>query len=120
LAYRRGARAASCSLRSYQGRAGDQGPSHRHPLLLAAGELVGLVFGPVGQADHGQRRGCPAAPLGGFHPRVRERELHVGLGGGTRDQVERLEDEPDPPVAYQRELPVGQPAHVHPVEQVLP
>ena len=34
-----------------QGRVGDQRAGDRDALLLAAGELVRLVLGPVGQAD---------------------------------------------------------------------
>ena len=43
-----------------QRRLGDQRPGHRDPLLLAAGELVGLVLGPVGQPDQVQRGQRPA------------------------------------------------------------
>ena len=52
-----------------QRRRGDQRPGHRDPLLLAAGELVRLVAGPVGQADQVQRGQGPAAPLGRLAPR---------------------------------------------------
>ena len=42
-----------------QRRLGDQRPGHRDPLLLAAGELVGLVVGPVGEADRRRARPAP-------------------------------------------------------------
>ena len=42
-----------------QGGLGDQRPGHRDALLLAAGELVGLVLGAVGEADRVQRRQGP-------------------------------------------------------------
>ena len=45
-----------------QRRRGDQRPGHRDPLLLAAGELVGLVVGPVGQARPGPARPARPAP----------------------------------------------------------
>ena len=91
---------------STQRRRGDQGPGHRDPLLLAAGELVRLVVAAIGQADEVERGPGPAAPFGGSHPRVRQRQLDIGQRGRARDQVERLEHEADPAVAHQRELPV--------------
>ena len=42
-------------------RVADQRPGDRHPLLLAAGELVGRVVEPVAHADRAQRLPRPAA-----------------------------------------------------------
>ena len=39
----------------------DQGPGDRHPLLLAARQLVGPVVEPVAQADLRQQLGRPRA-----------------------------------------------------------
>ena len=47
----------------HQRRRGHQRPGHRDPLLLAAGELVRLVAGPVGQPDHVQRGPRPGPAL---------------------------------------------------------
>ena len=62
-----------------QRRRGDQRPGHRDPLLLAAGELVRLVVGPVGQPDQRPARPAPGSRRSaGLHPGVRQRQLHVG------------------------------------------
>src|SRR4051794_19021618 len=104
----------------YQGRCGDQGAGHGDPLLLATRELVGFVAFPVGQADQVERCTGAGPPVGRLHPGVRQRKFHIGQCGGTRNQVERLEDEPDPAVADQGQAAVVEAAHVHAVQQVPP
>ena len=70
----------------------------RHPLLLAAGEPVGVLAGLLGQPD-------PVAAAPGPAPRPRPRELAVHQPrrqrdvvqhGHVREQVVRLEDHADP------------------------
>ena len=72
----------------------DQRPGDRHPLLLAAGELIRPVIQAVGQADVGQQLGRPLPLLGRHAPR-QERHQHVLQRRQVADQVERLEDEAD-------------------------
>ena len=71
----------------------DQRAGDRDPLLLAAGELVGLVGEPVTEPDG---RDHLVVPLGvGLAAGDRQREQDVLLGGERRDQVVGLEDEAD-------------------------
>ena len=75
-------------------RPADQRPRHRDPLLLAAGQLARPVPQPVGQADrvdHAPRPARGRAPAG--QP---QRQREFSRGGQRRQQVERLEHEPDP------------------------
>ncbi len=63
-----------------------------HPLLLAAGQFVGVGVGLVGQADAGQQLAAAflgvAARRSVHHPR---RQRDVGQRGHVGEQVERLE-----------------------------
>ena len=86
----------------------DQGPGHRHPLLLAAGELRRVVVEPVlhahlleGLADHGPARRRRRVA-------VDQRQLDVLEDREVADQVEALEDEPDGLVAQPGALAHGQ------------
>ena len=72
----------------------DQRPGDRHPLLLAAGELIGAVIEAIAQADLGQQLDGPL-PLLGRHAPGQERDQHVLERRQVADQVERLEDEAD-------------------------
>jgi hypothetical protein len=68
-----------------QRRVGHQCAGDGHALLLAAGELVGVVVGAVGQADHGQHR-FHAAALGAAQAGQQQRQLDVleGVSTGIR------------------------------------
>ena len=83
-------------------RAGDDGPRDGDALLLAAGKLVGVVAGAVGQADLVERLERQAPPLGGRHAAIDQRQLDVLDRRGARQQVEALEDEADEMAAEQR------------------
>ena len=74
-------------------RVGDDGPGDGHALLLAAGKLVGLVVGAVGQAHGGQGGQGVVAPGGGGKACEQKRQLDVFLGGQDRNEVVELEDE---------------------------
>ena len=87
-------------------RAGD-----RHPLALAARELVGAVVHPVAQADPVERRPGALPALPAAHAGVDQRQLHVLQRRGAGQQVEGLEHEPDLPVAHPGQLVVGEPGH---------
>jgi hypothetical protein len=69
-----------------QRRVGHQCAGNGHALLLAAGELVGVVVHAVGQADHGQRRLHVAAALGAAQRGQQQRQLDVleGVSTGIR------------------------------------
>ena len=77
------------------------GPRERHALLLAAGELHGIVMAARGKPDLVEQRFGPCARIG----RARELERHGDvLDRGERlDQVIRLEHEADPVPAEARE-----------------
>ena len=57
--------------------------------------------------------------LMGAHPRIDQRQLDVVQGGGTRQQVERLEDETDFLVANARQFVVAHVADQVAVDEVL-
>ena len=85
----------------------DEGPGHRHPLLLATGELAGEVVALLGQADEVEHLG----DLGGDHvlgpADDLEGEGHVLEDGLVGQEPEVLEDAAD--VAPQvRDAPLGQ------------
>ena len=85
---------------------GDQGPGDRDPLLLAAGKLRGTVAQALLQPDPGgdlthSRASRPAAVQA-----QRQRDV---LGDGERwQQVEGLEDEPDPLTPQDRQPPLAE------------
>src|SRR5512139_309479 len=91
-----------------QGRVRDQGPRDGHPLLLASGELTGMVIHAIREVDQPQHRPhmVPALPTGEVGQN--ERQLYVLEGGEDRDQIIELEDEPDMRGAPGGELRFGQ------------
>jgi hypothetical protein len=66
-----------------QRRVGHQGAGDGHALLLAAGQLVGVVVGAVGQAHHGQRRQPRGAALARRQAGQQQRQLHVLEGASA-------------------------------------
>ena len=60
-----------------QSRIADQGPRHRHPLLLASRQLTGPMVDPVAQAHLLERLDGPTPALGPVHAGVDQRQLHV-------------------------------------------
>ena len=102
-------------------RIGDEGAGDGHALLLSARELVRRVVTAVAELHRPERGDGAVAPLLGGDSAVDERQLHVLLRGGTRQEVEPLEDEADEAVAHQRAPVVGAAADVEtgePVEAV--
>ena len=83
----------------------DQRAGDREALLLAAGELMRKRVGDVAQPEPVDQGATPRGRVrrGAAHP---PREQHVGLAGELGQQVEELEDEPDPlpPQPAQRPL----------------
>ena len=76
----------------------DQRAGNGHALLLAAGELVGMMVRAVGEPHRVERRHRAFAPLGRLDDalaRVEQRQLDVLERRGARQQVEALEDEAD-------------------------
>ena len=88
------------------GRVVGHGPGDGHPLLLAAGELVGLVGQSLPHVHHLQQLPGPGGTLAGRDTGVHHGQLHVLLGVGPGDEVEILKDEADLPVADGGELVV--------------
>src|SRR6185437_5466844 len=78
--------------------AGD-GAGDGDALLLTAGELCRVVLHAVAHANALEGVGDALLALGGRHAAVGERKLDVLVDGQIADQVERLEDEADLPVA---------------------
>ncbi len=83
-------------------------PGDRDPLLLSAGEPVGVLIGLVRQADLGEQLARPSArPLLPEAAGVDRRKRHVVENGHVREEVVGLEDDADaPPERVQVDLPV--------------
>src|SRR5262249_50591767 len=82
----------------------DQRAGDRHPLLLTAGKLGGLMRFAMRKPDLGQAfLGLLPRALMAV-PRVKERQRNVVDGGAAREQIEVLEDEADLLVAIERKL----------------
>jgi hypothetical protein len=98
-----------------------EGPRDGHPLLLAAGELVGSVVGAAAQPDRLEEGAGPAMALGGWpvFPVVDEGQLHVLEGGRPGQQVEALEDEADRPIAQDGAAIAVEARHVFPGQPVV-
>jgi hypothetical protein len=89
------------------GRVGDNRAGDAHPLLFAAGQRAGIMFGAVGQADHGQRRLHVFLALRLGQVRQQQRQFHVSFRVQHRHQVVKLKNEADVPRAPMGQLPVG-------------
>ena len=89
----RGVQVAGGLVGKEQARPVDEGAGDRDSLLLAAGELAGVVPQPVSEAHRGQLRPGPVEGVG------LARELagrgHVLESGHGGDEMEGLEDDPD-------------------------
>ena len=70
----------------------DQCPGNRHPLLLAARELVGQVLQTLRQAQSREQGGRTLVPRPFAHARIAGRHRHVVQCRGRADQVVALED----------------------------
>ena len=79
-----------------------------HSLLLAPGELAGIMFCAVRQAHDAQRRRRVIFPLGFRQVRQEQRQFHVAFRGEHGQQVVKLEDKADVPRAPGREFAVGE------------
>ena len=80
-----------------------QRPGDRHPLLLAAGEPVRVLVELVGEADPlQQRRRLRPASSAPRSSTVSLGERHVLERGLVGEEVELLEDHPDPPADVSR------------------
>ena len=73
---------------------GGKRPRQRNALLLAGGELVGVLCALAEQADEVEQRGDRVAMRGERLPGDEERERDVLADAEQRDEVEVLEDEP--------------------------
>jgi len=80
----------------------DQGPGQRHPLLLAAGELVGSAFLHPGQPHHPGGLGHPPAELGALDPAHPQPELDVLADGHVGEEGVGLEHGVDRPAVRRR------------------
>src|SRR5713101_1118462 len=72
---------------------------HSHTLLLTSGKLRGVVFHAVRHAHAFEGGLYFLFALGRARSAVGERKFHVLVDGQVTDQVKRLEDKPDLPVA---------------------
>ncbi len=70
-------------------------PGDRHPLPLAAGEVLGRGAVAVGETDFVEQLPGADVALAPTDVRGDHRQLHVVLDGQCGQQVMQLEDEPD-------------------------
>ena len=80
----------------YDGRPRRQGTGQRHPLLLAAGQLVRVAAGQVAQPDQLEHLGDPAAPRRGAGASRSSPKRDVAGRRQVREQRVVLEDQADP------------------------
>ena len=99
-----GVQRAGGLIRQNHRRISRQRPGDGHPLLLAAGELHGLVLQLVAQAHQLQCQLRPLMALRLGHPGVHQRHLHVFLQIQLGQQVILLKNEPQHLVPYLRQL----------------
>ena len=76
-------------------RVGGKSTGDGHALLLAAGKLLGVGRGLVGQLDEPEQLGHASLPRLVGKPRLGQRERHVVGDGAAGEQVEMLEDDAD-------------------------
>ena len=96
----------------------DQGPGDGHPLLLAAGELVGPVVDAVGQSDLSQNLEGPLPSVG--RTGLDHGQRHVVQSRCPAEEVEHLEDEADGPRTQYRALVVREPRDVAAQQVIVP
>ena len=97
----------------------DQCPGNRHPLLLAARELVGQVLQTLRQAQSREQGGRTLVPCQLAHPRIAGRHRHIVQCRGRADQVVALEDEAEHLAPQRGQRIVVQPRDRLALEQVL-
>ena len=85
----------------------DEGARHGHPLLFAARQHAGTVRQPLAETDAAQQFLRPGARLGQRHAGNPHRHLGVLQRAELRQQVMKLEDEPDVPVPKRHHVGVG-------------
>ena len=100
------------------GRVADKGAGDGHTLLLAAGELVGLVPELAAQTHLFQRCDGAAAALAAAHACVDEGDFHVFQQGQLGQQIILLEDEAQLLVPDGRQLTAVHLADVAAVQQI--
>ena len=99
---------------------GDEGPGHRRALLLAAGDLVGVFFQQVLEAQAaGQGQQQPLHLLEPL-PRQHQGQEDVVLDGEGVQEIEVLEHEPQMVPAEGGELPLPDGDYILSVQQHLP
>ena len=86
------------------GRIAAERARHRHALLLTARKLRRIVLDAVRHSDALQCVVHPLLAFGRGHPAIGQRQLHVFVDGEIANQIERLENESDLPVADTRAL----------------
>ena len=96
-----------------------QGPRERDPLLLAARELARMAAGASRKSDRREHRLGVAPGLAFFAPVQQQRHRDVLPGTQVRNQMERLEDEAEPPPADCRKFLVAEAAQAAAVQEHL-
>src|SRR5258708_27556405 len=73
-------------------------PGNRRPLLLASGELIGIMASTIAQSNPRKRRLRPAPPLMSRCSAVNQRQLRILQRARPWKQIEALKDETESPI----------------------
>lgn len=82
------------------GRLARQRPSHGYALLLATGELGGIVFASMRHPHFLQGRIDLLFPFRRGHPAIGQRQFDILKHGEVADEIEALKDEADFAISY--------------------
>src|SRR5919204_2490292 len=101
-------------VREDDGGPGNDGPSDRHPLALAAGQLIWPVPQPLSKPDALQRRSGQLAPCYRGHAAVEQPVGHVLERAQRLKQEELLENKTNRLGSYAGDLAVGKASQIMP------
>jgi hypothetical protein len=101
-------------------RLGDDGAGDGHPLLLPADSSAGVCCSQPPKPTDCKALAAAAATHGGTVAAIQQRQFHVLLRRGARQQVEALEHEAQIAAAQPRPLVARQRLDMRALEQVLP
>jgi hypothetical protein len=105
-------------VRQHDGRIVHQRTRNGHTLLLAAGELVGLILRAVAEAQQAEHVLGPLRIAGNVR-RIEQRQFDVLHRGRARQQIEALKHETDAAAANLRQGRLIQLGDVDPFKQVI-
>src|SRR6185437_6525616 len=98
----------------------DQGPGHRHPLLLAPRQCPRFIFRPVPDTEYVQQTQRLVLDLPFSPPRDPSGDTNIFQGAEFREKMVKLENEPDMAVPECRQRPSPQIMDAFILQEYLP